>query len=150
MFLLRKPLEELSFPSKPELIRGARTMVAKLCKEVGYGDDKVECIELAVGEALANAVEHGSPKGDKNTVRVRCMKKCGRLMIEVTDEGRWRPPARVPQGEIPLRGRGIPMMEELVDRVEIEATRFGTNVKLLVKLPSKRRHIRPSKRKQAA
>ena len=75
---------------------------------------------LAVGEAVANAIEHaylGQPAG---TVDVRGgieTTPCGqrRATITVRDHGRWRP-TPIPHEN---RRRGIPLMRACVDTVTI-------------------------------
>ncbi len=49
-------------------------------------------------------------------------------MVEVRDSGRWRL-----DGD-PERGRGLGIMRALVDRVSIESTHGGTNVRLEIAL----------------
>ena len=47
--------------------------------------------------------------------------------VVVTDGGRWREPAAVPD---PVRGRGLAIARALVDHVEVDSTPAGTTVTL--------------------
>jgi serine phosphatase RsbU (regulator of sigma subunit)/anti-sigma regulatory factor (Ser/Thr protein kinase) len=79
---------------------------------------------VALGEACANAVEHAYGPGDADlTVTARVV---GDATVEVvvSDEGRWRPP----RGQ--HRGRGLLLMQELVDDVDIQHDENGTVVTL--------------------
>jgi serine/threonine-protein kinase RsbW len=89
-------------------------------------------VELALREALANAVVHGNQKGGDIKVHVRC--RCGpgnEISIVVTDQGTGfdfrnitgdgRPSE--PAGE---HGRGIPLMKAYMDDVYFE--RGGSEV----------------------
>jgi serine/threonine-protein kinase RsbW len=81
-------------------------------------------LEIALREALANAVLHGnrSDAAKKVLVRAYCDPKKG-FVIAVRDEGRGFDPAKVPdprrEDRIQLtHGRGIFLMRELMDHIE--------------------------------
>jgi serine/threonine-protein kinase RsbW len=81
-------------------------------------------LEIALREALANAVFHGnrSDAAKKVLVRAYCDPKKG-FVIAVRDEGRGFDPAQVPdprrEDRIQLtHGRGIFLMRELMDHIE--------------------------------
>jgi len=88
---------------------------------------RVDDVVLAVGEAAGNAIEHAY-RGADGSVRLHAKACDGRIVIEVRDRGRWRL-----EGD-PERGRGLGIMRALVDRVLIESTHDGTNVRLEVAL----------------
>jgi anti-sigma regulatory factor (Ser/Thr protein kinase) len=85
---------------------------------------------LAVGEACANAVEHGSRGGDAK-VDVQGRVLLDRIVrLSVRDSGRWRPrPAKV--GD---RGRGFMLMRRLVDNVAVRRHGDGSEVILYHRL----------------
>jgi len=81
-------------------------------------------LEIALREALANAVLHGnrSDAGKRVLVRAYCDPKKG-FVIAVRDEGRGFDPTKVPdprrKDRIQLtHGRGIFLMRELMDHIE--------------------------------
>jgi anti-sigma regulatory factor (Ser/Thr protein kinase) len=84
---------------------------------------------LAIGEALANALEHGDPAGlpsleagiDGNQV-VAC----------VRNRGTWEPDTSASANA--GRGRGLTIMHATVDSVEIRADQNGTAVRLTKRL----------------
>jgi len=86
------------------------------------GDEDIMAIELAVMEAVENAIEHGY--GDApGVVRVDAhLDRRGRVSFVISDGGRWRSPPAHPQH----RGRGLALIHELVDEVEIERHGSGT------------------------
>jgi serine/threonine-protein kinase RsbW len=106
-------------------------------------------VEIALREALANAVFHGN-RGDpdrKVLVRVYGDPGCGMVMA-VRDEGPGFEPSEVPDPRSEERvhlthGRGIFLMQALMDRVEYR--RRGTEV-WLVKHPTPR-GLRAAKRR---
>jgi anti-sigma regulatory factor (Ser/Thr protein kinase) len=85
---------------------------------------------LAVGEALANAVEHAYWQAPPGAVEldVSCPRD-GELLIRVVDQGHWRDP-KAP-GD---RGRGLAIIEELTDSLETRTSASGTTVTMLRRL----------------
>ena len=86
-------------------------------------EDKLMQIELALQEALANAIRHGC-KGDPSK-QVQCCVSCddsGEVLIVVRDPGPGFDPAAVPhplekQNLLKSSGRGIFLINELMDEV---------------------------------
>lgn len=102
-------------------------------------------VELALQEALNNAVVHGNRMDSRKTVHVRCRCKLGSgVSLTVSDEGQGFDPDGVPD---PLavenleskHGRGIYFMKSLMDRVSFQ--KDGTHVHMLKrpKLPFKKK-----------
>jgi anti-sigma regulatory factor (Ser/Thr protein kinase) len=100
---------------------------------LGVIEDGASDVVFAVSEAASNAVEHayGRPAAD-DIVELTFWTEGAALCIEVVDHGRWRPPA---SSELSGRGRGIPMMRELMDSVLISYDGRGTRVLLRHVLP---------------
>jgi serine/threonine-protein kinase RsbW len=89
-------------------------------------------IELALREALANAVLHGNREDSKKKVHVRC--ECEKdlgVSLVVRDEGPGFDPDEVPDPTAPENldaehGRGILLMKQFMDEIHYE--RGGTEV----------------------
>lgn len=119
-----------------------RSLVAHLAA-YGFAGGDLADIETAVGEALANAAEHGHRAKSGFEVRVRLESDC--VVIEIQDEGGGfpaAPPALSPPHDAP-RGFGIYLMRHLMDEVAFDER--GTCVRLTKRLPQARRrdaHIR--------
>ncbi|MBI3945815.1 MAG: ATP-binding protein [Armatimonadetes bacterium] len=98
-------------------------------------------LELAVGEAFANAVRHGSPRGEQDRVTVRCLVGRDAVVVEVADEGLGfdRSEVVLPRPEeIREGGMGIFYMEAVMDSVEFEYTTRGMVVRLAKVYPGAR------------
>jgi anti-sigma regulatory factor (Ser/Thr protein kinase) len=114
-------------------VREARKAVIDYARLCGFETSELDAIELAVGEALTNAVEHGAK--DLGFITVSCAYDGRGISIEVRDEGfgfdfatqRRRDPLSV-------RGFGITIMRELMDRVEYGAR--GNIVRLYKRRPA--------------
>lgn len=86
---------------------------------------------LAINEALANAAEFAYLKTDSpGTIDLLAHYDPGadNLTATVCDQGVWRPPNPKPPNR--SRGRGIPLMKALSDRVSIETSTAGTKVSM--------------------
>ncbi len=124
-------IEVLTFNSDTKNLAKARDFVANVARNFNFSEQDLFDIKVAVGEACANSIEHGSPRGKDSLVTVTCYCKKHNLVIEISDEGRFKrnlPSSNV--GERDYRGRGILLMLALMDRVSIDETEKGTKVKL--------------------
>jgi anti-sigma regulatory factor (Ser/Thr protein kinase) len=101
------------------------------------GTERSNDLLLAVNEALANAAEFayaGAARRGTVDLSATYDDAANTLAVTVDDRGRWRhelpEPATVPPRP-QVRGRGIPLMRALADRVTIDRTPRGTHVTLV-------------------
>jgi anti-sigma regulatory factor (Ser/Thr protein kinase) len=122
------------FPNTRRAASFARRSLIAHIAAYGYADGDLADIETAVGEALANAAEHGYRRGTGFEVRV--FVELDRIVIEVQDEGAGfltpRGAANKPSHE-GIRGFGIYLMRHLMDEVHFDDG--GTCVRLTKRLP---------------
>lgn len=121
------------FPNTRRAAAFARRSLIAHIAAYGYPDGDLADIETAVGEALANAAEHGHRTESGFEVRVYVRRD--RIVIEVQDEGRgFRSSASTPKPphDAP-RGYGIYLMRHLMDEVDFDE--LGTCVRLTKRLP---------------
>ncbi|MFI9639844.1 ATP-binding protein [Micromonospora sp. NPDC051925] len=114
----------------PAQLSPAREALRAWLVGLGVGEEVVEVVLIAVGEACANAIEHGYRFASLATVTVQARLHADRLEIEVSDTGGWR--------EAPSdgwdRGRGRLIMARLMDEARIDGTPDGTTVRLVKRL----------------
>lgn len=124
---------EFTFPATARQLRAARRRVVAFAEVAGLADPDLFELGVAVAEALANAVVHGSPHGADDDVRVRFFCYEDEVAVEVVDsgEGLSASPICAPP-EAATSGRGIHFMRALTDAVHYTCGPFGTRV-LLVK-----------------
>jgi len=108
-----------------------RSFIEKLAADCGFNEADVFDLKVAVGEACANAIEHGSPGGKNNSIQVVCAFENNCLEVEVIDEGVFKPRFPAFDSQLNYRGRGIPFMLALMDEVEIKESEEGTTVRLV-------------------
>jgi serine/threonine-protein kinase RsbW len=119
-----------AFPCEIHNLAFARRGIAAFAAVCGFSDEEVSDIRLAAGEALSNAVEHGSGRRSRKIV-VDCSFDGRRLAIEIRDTGSGFPePSDRSSVEPNDRGRGfgIFLMRRLMD--EVSFARNGTVVRL--------------------
>jgi anti-sigma regulatory factor (Ser/Thr protein kinase) len=89
-------------------------------------------VKLAVTEAAANAIKHGSPEGPRNHVQVSFHLDPTLLIVDVADQGNGFDPHNTttpPPGEAD-HGLGLLMMQRAMDRVEFYRDERGMLVRL--------------------
>ncbi|UQS24790.1 ATP-binding protein [Amycolatopsis thermalba] len=114
-------------PARAAEVPGLRHAVRRWADVHGVPPQLTADVELAVHEALANAIEHAYPEGATGIVALHARQDDGALQITVTDHGQWQPPAAGPG---PDGGRGLALIDALADHASITGTEHGTTVTL--------------------
>lgn len=126
--------EELSSLATPEALARMRDEVCAHLAPLGIAESMMFDIRVAVGEAVANAIRHGSPRGERDTVSATVVAYSDRVVIEVTDEGAgFAGDAEAPQDVYASSGRGVLFMRALMDQVEFHPLPDGGTRVTLVK-----------------
>jgi serine/threonine-protein kinase RsbW len=122
------PFVELrqSLPSEIALISPFVDQLMRLIAKYRNQEDSGLEIEMALREALANAMVHGNEEDAHKLVYVAC--RCttdGEVSITVQDEGQGFdsnaiPDPTVPENLLVKHGRGIYLMKTLMDEVRFE------------------------------
>jgi len=106
----------------------AREFAVDAAADFGLDEFAVYRVKLAVSEAVANAIQHGS-SSSRDPVEIAVIEESGALVMYVRDSGRFVP--RVGQrGELPERGRGLEFMGQLMDEMDVRPGADGTEVRL--------------------
>lgn len=123
-------------PSTLPALEAVLEKVMAVVKVMPCAPEEIEDVELALREALANAILHGNHSDPSKNVIVagfcECEKPSGLLLV-VRDEGLGFDPAKVPdpttaQGIYSAHGRGIFLMRQCMD--EIRYRNGGCEVEL--------------------
>jgi serine/threonine-protein kinase RsbW len=129
---------EADYPAEPQVVHQVRERVDDFVRPYGLCADELDALKVALSEAFSNAVCHGSPLGPRNRVHLRCEADGKRLVVQITDEGGGFLPTRIALPEFEewkTSGRGLFIMQELMDAVEFEVVPGGTRVRLVKYLP---------------
>ncbi|PKQ37195.1 MAG: hypothetical protein CVT59_09050 [Actinobacteria bacterium HGW-Actinobacteria-1] len=134
-------IERMVLPATADTLASARGMVCDVLEPLDIADAGLFDIRVAVGEALANAIRHGSPGGDADQVSIEVSAYADRVMIRVSDSGNGFDGCSVPNEDLyASSGRGVMFMRALMDHVEFESCTDGGTVVTLVK------HVSPNPR----
>jgi anti-anti-sigma factor len=123
--LVPAPLR-LVLPAEAAVLRELRAAVLAWASTAGIDEDDVYDLQLAVGEAAANAVEHAYRGRDPGPMSVELARDPdGGIDAHVRDEGSWRP---IPE-EKGYRGRGLELIRDVSRRMRLHHGPDGTEVR---------------------
>ncbi len=133
----------LNIPSDLLFERVVRASAAELGTTMGFSDERIEDLKLAVSEAVTNAIEHGS-NGGRNSVEVIFALDHDKLEVDIIDRGSGVEAFNAERRVIEednldsgmLRGFGMYLISELVDQYEVQSTSEGTSLKLRIFRPT--------------
>ena len=112
----------LRVPPKPEYVSEVRAKTDAFLSDRGVGEDDRFSIELAMGEALANAMEHAAAD---YLIEANTTIQDAAVYVTIVDEGcgfvEIKESCRAMPCEESIRGRGFPLMEALVDSVTVRS-----------------------------
>lgn len=135
-------LLERHYPADPRMVPEARHEAIQFCHEAGVSEDDCASLDLALGEALANAVRHGrigKTNGNGDAVALSMWSYRDSVICYVHDCGPGFDPPQPPY-EMPLPtadylgGRGLPLMDMLSDALLVcreDASVGGVSVYLI-------------------
>jgi serine phosphatase RsbU (regulator of sigma subunit)/anti-sigma regulatory factor (Ser/Thr protein kinase) len=113
----------VKLPADPESMPLLRRVMTRWLASRGASPEEADEITLACSEACANAIEHAyGPASTEFEVEAASAEY--EVTLVVRDMGQWRPPRGA------NRGRGMVLMEGLMDSVEVERDDEGTAVRL--------------------
>jgi PAS domain S-box-containing protein len=117
---------ELRLPAAPSSAGIARRLALRFARVAGLTPERTFDLMIAVGEAVANAVEHAY-QGTSGDFLLRLRASDDAIAGEVEDLGSWRetaPPAD--------RGRGLKILRAATIRFELNRSAHGTTVAFAV------------------
>lgn len=130
----------LTVPARPGQLVGLRRALRQWLAQAGVGESDAASIQVAVGEATSNAVEHAYLGAEIGLLRLTArLDPGGQVSMQVIDNGRWREPA----GHGGDRGRGFPLMRATMDEVQVQRGTDGTTVLLELTLGRSRTDPQP-------
>ena len=114
---------ELSIDSRIELVETVGSVAKDLIAKAGFDEEDAGWIELAVHEAVINAITHGNKSTETKQVDIKFVVEMDKLTVFVRDRGAGFDPASLPDPTDPQNllnpsGRGILYMRTFMDEVE--------------------------------
>jgi anti-sigma B factor antagonist len=118
----------------PSSLGDVREQICNLLDPLQLPGSTLFDIRVGVGEALSNAVRHGSPRGESDEVSVSVSAYEDRVVITVTDQGSGFNGFAAGSGDpYAASGRGVMFMRALMDQVEFTPLEGGGTSVTLVK-----------------
>jgi serine/threonine-protein kinase RsbW len=129
---------ELSINSKLEFVDLVASVTKNVTAKMGFTEDDASWIELAVHEAVINAIMHGNKNIADKQVDVRFVTEEEALTIYVRDHGKGFDPTQLPDPTdadhlLNPTGRGIFYMRTFMDEVEHSIHPEGGSVVRMIK-----------------
>ena len=118
------PTEGYTFSALPNFARLARDVTRSYAERAGLAPDRVFDVIVATGEAVANAIEHGT-HAPGATFGIELAMADGEVQVRIENNGHWR--STPSQSE---RGRGIAIMRACAQHMEISSTVDRTQLTL--------------------
>lgn len=128
---------ELRLPSRIEVVEEVAAAIAGIIKSSEFGEEAAFGIDLAVREAMTNAVIHGNSGDESKFVEVTLNSSRDYLEIRIRDQGSGFNPHQVPdptreENLLRTNGRGIFFMRNFMDEVDwLTDSKGGTIVKMV-------------------
>ena len=124
-------------PSRIDTVATAAAAVAEFLSRSGISDDAAFGIDMAVREAVTNAVIHGNREAENKTVDMTLKSSSEAVEISVHDQGAGFNPEDVPdptaaENILKASGRGIFFMRTFMDEVDwLIRPEGGTTVRMV-------------------
>jgi serine/threonine-protein kinase RsbW len=113
----------LVLPSHIEAVADGAAVATDFIQSCGVGEEAAFGIDMAVREAITNAMVHGNKEDEAKTIELtfNCLGR--ELEIEVRDQGEGFDPTSIPDPTDPANilktsGRGIFLMRTFMDEVQ--------------------------------
>jgi serine/threonine-protein kinase RsbW len=132
----------LDIASRIEMLEMVQVVVSHLSHVVGFDEDALHYMSVAVRESVVNAIKHGNKMDETKRVALEFVIHPRGLEVRVQDEGPGFDPAAVPdpvaeENLLKAYGRGIFFMRSFMDEVSYAfPPRGGTQVVMLKRLPA--------------
>lgn len=125
-----RPLDAETFPVDVRDLGTVRAIVRSAAGMAGLGEDKADGFVYAVNEVVSNSIRHGDGRAELSVWMVE-----GYLVCEVQDGGRITDPlaGRIPPALGRTSGRGLWMVNQLCDLVQVRSPHSGTCVRMFVR-----------------
>jgi serine/threonine-protein kinase RsbW len=119
-----------------ETVDSAENKATRIATDLGFAEDEVMQISMAVREGAVNAVLHGNAYAPDKKVILQFEHTPKELVITIRDQGNGMDLSKIPNPLAPenllkTSGRGIFLMRSFMDVVEIRPSQTGTELKLI-------------------
>jgi serine/threonine-protein kinase RsbW len=124
----------LQFCSAFDMLDFVQLVSDHLCRRLGFDEDSMHWVGVAVRESVINAIKHGNQNDQRKMVHVEFTTSShpepGGLVVAVRDEGEGFDPESIadplaPENVLKSSGRGIFLMRNFMDDVSLRRVPEG-------------------------
>ncbi|MFF1405394.1 SpoIIE family protein phosphatase [Streptomyces sp. NPDC058294] len=128
LLLYRHPAPlEVTFPAESSQLAPVRQALRTWLERCQLPPQTAQNVLVAVGEACANAIEHGHRHSPGEPVRLRAEAYVDELRLVIADTGQWKTPHPEANAH---RGRGMTLMKAMMQHVTVTSGAAGTTVQM--------------------
>ena len=126
--------QEMTIPADLSRLAEVRLFAERACRAFGFSAEAAYQVKLAMSEAVANAIEHGSTNPN-DPIRLQVVEEGDALAFYVSDGGTFiNPEMLYDHDTMDERGRGLGFIELLMDDVAIDPSPEGTVIRFAKRL----------------
>lgn len=128
---------ETLLDSTLESVDIAESAVLKVAQEIGFKEDDMHALGMAVRESMVNAVAHGNRYNSRKKVHLTVSKASDHLTVVIEDEGEGFDLSALPdplaeENLLRQSGRGLLLIQAFVDEFEVRRRQpSGTEVRMV-------------------
>jgi serine/threonine-protein kinase RsbW len=131
------PIVDTLLESNLDSVDDAEASALKVAEEIGFDEDELHKIGMAVRESMVNAVVHGNRYNARKKVHLTILKAADHLTVAIRDEGEGFEYSALPdplseENLLRQSGRGLLLIQAFVDKLEVNRREpGGTEVKMV-------------------
>lgn len=134
--------QELIIYSDLDNLKKVEKFSFKICQLCGFESEQCDNMAIALTELAINAIMHGNKEDKRKKVTFHADLKDDRLEVSILDEGSGFDPEKLPNPTNPQNiwkehGRGIFLVQNLIDKVDFQITSKGMKITLTEYLQKK-------------
>ncbi len=125
--------EEMVISSELKHLPHIEDLSRHITKRMGFNEEQETNLAIALTEVVNNAITHGNKSDPQKKVTIHINYKANEVIISIMDEGEGFDPSQLPnpthaQNIWREHGRGIFLIRNLIDEVDIQPSPNGTRV----------------------
>jgi serine/threonine-protein kinase RsbW len=130
----------LTIESRTERLIAVREFISGAAREVGFGEEDISKIALAVDEACTNIIKHAYKYDPNQRITITVQRRNGAFEVAIRDSGSDFHPENIPTPDMReylehyrRGGLGVYLMRSLMDKVEYDIRPGVANIVRLTK-----------------
>ena len=133
MALLQNGEYTHTFSSSIENLETVEKITSTIAEELNFHNSAMDDLSIAITELFNNAIHHGNKNDPHKKIKVRYLVSSSQLKISVKDQGGGFSPDEIkdplaPENILAENGRGLYLVKNLMDNVEVKVHKDGCEI----------------------